>query len=258
MRVLLVMARTCLSREMEYRGHFLLLALSNIGWTLLTLSMVPFLFSNIRTVEGWDLDRMILLTGTYQLVLGILYLLFETNMGRLSEYVNKGELDYVLLKPIDSQFLVSTRYLTFNQAPAVVVALATVVVGWTRLGLQPEPLQLVGYVAMVLSAIVSFYSLWFGSVTFVLWTGRIENIQFLMMPVMEMARVPADIFRGLARPLFTFVVPVALIGTLPTKALLGLLDPALALYAVAFAAMVLYGSHRFWAYSLHRYSSASS
>src|SRR5215213_10163065 len=151
LRVFLVMARTCISREMEYRGHFLLLAASNVGWVLLSLSLIPFLFGNIRTVEGWDLNRMILLVGTYQLVLGVLFLLFETNMGRLSEYVNKGELDYVLLKPIDSQFLVSTRYLTFNQAPSIVVALATIVVGWTRLGLQPAPLNVLGYLTLVVA-----------------------------------------------------------------------------------------------------------
>ncbi len=258
LRVYLAAARTCVIREMEYRGHFALLALSNIGWTLLTLSLVPFLFANIRSVAGWDVDRMILLTGTYQLVVSILFLLFETNMGKLSEYVNKGELDYVLMKPMDSQFLVSTRFITLNQIPAVVVALATVIFGWTRLGLQPTPLAVFGYLTLVLSAIVAFYALWFGTVTLVLWTGRIENIQFLMIPIMETARVPSDVFRGLVRPVLTFVVPVALIGTLPSKALFGALEPWIALYSACLALLLLFASHHFWRYSLRRYSSASS
>jgi ABC-2 type transport system permease protein len=258
LRVYRAAMATCMAREMQYRGHFLLLGISNLAWTLLSVAQVLILFSNVHAVAGWDVDRMLVLTGTAQLVTGVTSLLFETNMGKLSEYVNKGELDFVLLKPMDSQFLASTRYLNVNQLPAVVASLATLAVGWARLGLHPSAWGVAAYALLVLSAICAFYALWFASVTFVLWTGRIDNIQFLIMPVMEMARVPADVFRGLARPLLTFVIPVALIATLPSQALLGLLDPWTAAYSVALAALLLWLSHRFWRHSLRRYSSASS
>jgi ABC-2 type transport system permease protein len=258
LRVYLAAARSCLARELEYRGHFALMALSNVAWTVLWVCLAVFLFGNVRSVGGWDLDRMLVLTGTYQLVMGVTNLLFERNMGKLSEYVNKGELDYLLLKPIDSQFLVSTRFLALNQLPTILAAAVTVALGWYRMGLRPDALATLGYLVLLASAVVAFYALWFLTVTFVLWTGRIENIQFLVIPIMEMARVPTDLFRGLFRPLLTFVVPVALISTLPSQALLGLLDAWVALYAVGLAAALLWLSHRFWGYSLRRYSSASS
>ncbi len=258
LRIWRAAAASCLARELEYRGHFALLAASNVAWLALSVCLVVFLFSNIRAVAGWDLDRMLILVGTYQLVSGVTNLLFETNMGKLSEYVNKGELDFILLKPVDSQFLVSTRFLTLNQVPSILAALATVAAGWVRLGLQPSALAVLGYVLLVASAVVAFYALWFGTVTFVLWTGRIDNIQYLIIPVMDIARVPIDVVRGIARPLLTFVVPVALIATIPSKALLGLLEPWYVLYGVVIAAALLWLSHRFWHYSLRHYSSASS
>ena len=135
-RVYAVFVRTCLVREMGFRGHFFLLALSNAAWTVLSLAFAGFLFSNVRTVAGWDLDQMIVLTGTFSLVLGLLDAFFETNMARLSDQVNRGELDYVLIKPVDSQFYVSTRYLNFNEIPAVVIATLTVVAGIVRLGIH--------------------------------------------------------------------------------------------------------------------------
>src|SRR4051812_13717530 len=104
LRFYLAAVRTCIARELEYRGHFTLLALSAVAEVVVSLSVTLFLFSNIRVVAGWDLNRMLVLTGTYQFVSGVVFLLFDANMGKLSEYVNKGELDYVLLKPIDSQF----------------------------------------------------------------------------------------------------------------------------------------------------------
>ena len=136
--VYLVFVRTCVIREMGFRGHFLLLVLSNSAWTLLSLAFAGFLFTNVRSVAGWDLDSMIILTGTFSLVLGLLDGLFQTNMSRLSEQVNRGELDYVLIKPIDSQFYVSTRYLNLNEIPTVLISVVTIAAGMARLGLQPS------------------------------------------------------------------------------------------------------------------------
>src|SRR5205085_8128185 len=137
---------------------------SAVAEVVVSLSVTLFLFSNIRVVAGWDLDRMLVLTGTYQFVSGVVFLLFDANMGKLSEYVNKGELDYVLLKPIDSQFYVSTRFLTLHQVPAIVVAAVILAVGWARLGLTPAPLELAGYLVLMASAVVAFYAIWFGTV----------------------------------------------------------------------------------------------
>lgn len=256
--VYLACVRTCLVREMEFRGHFLLLSLGSLAWTVISLALMAFLFSRIETVAGWDLDRMIVLTGTYLLVVSLTNLFFARNMQRLSEYINKGDLDLVLTRPVDSQFFVSTRFLNLTELPSALAALVYVLVGLQRLGFQPGPLEVLAYLAMLASAVVSFYALWFMLVTLVLWSGRIDNIAYALEPIMDVARVPADVFRGAFRVLFTFVLPVALISTVPTRALLGWLDGAMALYAVGLALILLWASTRLWRIGLRRYSSASS
>jgi ABC-2 type transport system permease protein len=172
--------------------------------------------------------------------------------------VTRGDLDFVLIKPMSSQFLVSMRYVTFSELPATVVAMAYVLEGARRIGLQPGPLEVTTYLVLIVAAILSFYSLWFMSVTLSLWTGRINNIAYLIMPIMDLGRVPTDIFAGAFRSFFTFVVPIAMISTLPSKALLGLLDPVTACYAFVAAPLLLIASNRFWTHSLRKYSSASS
>lgn len=257
-RIYWAFVRNCLARELEYRGHFLFLSLSNVAWVSLSLALMLFVFGNVRTIGDWDRDRIIILTGTYQFVVSVVYLLFDTNMQRLSELVNKGELDFVLVKPLSSQFMVSTRYVTFNQLPAAIASAAYVGYGLNQIGQPPGPFEAVAYGILVVSAIVAFYALWFMSVTLSLWSGRINNIAFLIQPLMEMARVPADVFAGVFRPLFTFVIPIAMIATVPTKALLGLLDPVLAGYSLFVAFSLAALSNRWWHFSLRRYSSASS
>lgn len=256
--IYLACVRTCVVREMEFRGHFLLLSLAEVTWTLLSLALATFLFGRITTVSGWDLDRMIVLTGTYLLVVSLTNLLFTRNMQRLSEYINKGELDLILVKPVNTQIFVSTRYISLQEVPAMLAAMVYVVIGLQRLGQPLGPMQVLGYLVTIASAVASFYALWFMCVTLVLWSGRIDNIAYALEPVMDVARVPTDVFQGALRVLFTFVLPVALISTVPTKALLGLLDPGLALYAPLLALVLVFVSTRLWRFGLRRYSSASS
>jgi ABC-2 type transport system permease protein len=243
---------------MGFRGHFFLLMFSNAAWTILSIAFAGFLFTNVRTVAGWDLNSMIVLTGTFSLVLGILDGLFQTNMSKLSEQVNRGELDYVLIKPIDSQFYVSTRYVNLNEIPTVLIAAVTVCTGIARLGIVPSIADIAVYILLVVCAITTFYGVWFASVTLALWSGRINNIAYLIMPITDMGRMPSDIYRGIFRVFFTFVMPVALISTVPARALLGTFEPSMLLYAACASVSTVLFSRWFWRFSLSRYTSASS
>jgi len=258
LRVYLACWRNCLARELEFRTSFALSAGSTMLWALFSMLLAGLIFSNVRQVAGWDLDRMFILTGTFLLVEGLSAALFHKNMQRLSELVNKGELDFVLTRPISSQFLVSIRYVDFGDLPTAVVGLGYILIGIGRLGLTPGPLEIGGYVVLVLSALVSLYAIWFIVVTLVLWTGRINNIAAVVEPFMGLARMPSDIYQGLAKPILTYVLPIAVIATLPSKALLGIAQPEMVPYQLVLAAVLLWVSHKFWNYSLRRYTSASS
>ena len=250
--------RNCLARELEFRSNFLFSAISTAVWAVLSIITAGLVFGNVREIRGWDMDRMFIVTGSFLVVESLMSTLFHRNMQKLSELVNKGELDFVLTKPISSQFLVSIRYLDFGDLPTAFVGLFYVGLGLQRLGLRPGPDQIALYALLLLCALASFYALWFMTVTLVLYTGRIENISAIMDTIIPLARVPSDVFRGAAKPLLVYVIPVAAISTLPAQALLGILDPMMAPYQVLLAVALLWASHRFWHFSLRRYTSASS
>lgn len=257
-RVYLAFVRNCLAREMEFRGHFFFLVGSKILWSVLSIALIGVIFAQVETVADWTFDEMIVLTGSYLLVVSLSNIFFFPNMARLSEYVNRGDLDFILTKPLASQFLVSTRYTTFNEAPSALIAPVYVVAGLWRLGHWPGLPDIAAYLLFVGVALALIYAFWFMAVTLVIWSGRIENIHFLVYPFLEMARVPADVFVGIFRPVLTLVVPIAFVSTVPARAILGLLDLPLALYGIVFAVGLLALSRWVWSVSLRRYSSASS
>jgi ABC-2 type transport system permease protein len=257
-RVYAACLRNCLARELEFRTSFALSAGSTVLWAIFSMLLAGLVFTNVRQVAGWDLDQMFVLTGSFLIVEGLSSALFQRNMQRLSDMVNKGELDFVLIRPISSQYLVSIRYVDFGDLPTAVVGVAYVAIGVGRLGITPGPLEIGGYLLLIGCALLSLYALWFMAVTLVLWTGRINNISAIAPPFVELARMPSDVYRGLVKPLFTYVLPIAAMATLPSKALFGILDAGMVPYQIGLAAVLLWASHRFWHYSLRRYTSASS
>jgi len=250
--------RNCFARELEFRSSFVLTAISTLFSSMFSIVLAAQVFANVQQVAGWDFDRMFILTGSFLIVRGLCAGLCQPNMQKLSELVNKGELDFVLVRPISSQFLVSIRYVNFGALITAVVGVAYVLIGLARLNLTPGVEATVAYGVTLATAFVSIYALWFMSVTLSLWTGRINNISSLFDAVVIMGRMPADVYRGVVGVLLTLVLPIAAVATLPAKALLGVLEPAIIPYQMVLSAALLWASHRFWNFSLRRYTSASS
>ena len=81
------------------------------------------LYSHTADINGWTLDQMIVLLGVYYLVQGAQAVVFETSFERFMEHVRMGTLDFILIKPVDSQFMISTRHMQIPQIGQVVLGL---------------------------------------------------------------------------------------------------------------------------------------
>ncbi|MFN8523979.1 MAG: ABC-2 family transporter protein [Chloroflexota bacterium] len=257
-RVHLACLRNCLARELEYRASFIIKMLAATAWSLLSLLFTGLVFGNVREIEGWDMNRMLVLMGTFLVVDYLASAFVLANMTQLTRLVNQGELDFILIRPISSQFLVSCRRVDYTDVPGAFVGAAYVLGGIARLGVRPDLEQIAGYVGLIAIALVTVYSGWFLTTTLVLYAGRINNIAFLFLPITDLGRMPTDVFKGVLRGIFTFLLPVAIIGTVPASVLLGTMSAEVLLVHGAIAVALLVLSSRFWTYSLRRYTSASS
>jgi ABC-2 type transport system permease protein len=87
---------------------------------------------------------------------------------------------------------------------------------------------------------------------------RVDNLLYLFQSVFDVARWPNTVFRGALAFLFTFVLPLALMTTYPSLALLGKIGARTVagalLGSLAFAAV----ARAIWVSSIRRYTSASS
>jgi ABC-2 type transport system permease protein len=80
----------------------------------------------------------------------------------------------------------------------------------------------------------------------------------LLGAIFDTARWPVQIFPGLWRFMFTFVIPIAVMTTFPAMALLGRLDAATTLATIGGALAMLVIGRVVWRAALRSYTSASS
>src|SRR5262249_40148614 len=166
--------------------------------------------------------------------------------------------DFVLLKPADAQFLVSTA--KFEPWHVVDIGGALLLFGYAfhQLGRWPSPGDLLVGAVFLGLAVMILYSIWILVVSAAFWVVNVATLSYFFGSVFAFARWPVTIFKGALRVVFTFVFPLAVMTTFPAKALLGTLDRPTALLAlgggVVFAAL----SRAVWGRARALYTSASS
>jgi ABC-2 type transport system permease protein len=257
-RLLRVQVRSSVLLGLQYRADFLVDGLVSLFWTLTALVPLFTVFHLRQTVAGWTFEEALLVTGWFTLLEAILEGAINPSLTAVVEHIRKGTLDFVLLKPADAQFLVSTARFEPWRSTNVVTAVVLWVVGFVRMGRLPSPTGLLAAALLLVTATALLYSLWILTVSAAFYVVKIDNLTNLFNSIFDAARWPVQVFRGVMRWIFTFIVPLALMTTFPAEAMLGRLPvPALA-WSVVGAGVFGYLSRRVWLSSIARYTSASS
>jgi ABC-2 type transport system permease protein len=257
-RLLWIQLRTSLTTGMQYRWDFLVEGLMAGVFALLALLPLWVFQATMRTLEGWSFPEMVVVVGWFTLLKGILDGAVNPALIEVVEKIRQGTLDFVLLKPADAQFLVSTAKFVPWKAVDVLTGVCVLAYGFTSLGRWPLPLHVLVALVLLVSSCLVLYSIWILVVSAAFWVVRLDNLAYLFTSLFDFARWPVTVFRGLVQLFFTFVIPLALMTTYPAMALLGKLSPRTGLLAVAGAVLFAALARLVWLKAISKYTSASS
>lgn len=257
-RILFHQLRQSLLLSAQYRADFVLDALTEVAWALLAVVPLVVVYGGRASIAGWSFGEALLVTAFFTLLQGVLEGAINPSLTAVVEHVRKGTLDFVLLKPADAQFLVSTARFLPWRAINVVTAGVLFAIAFDRIGASPSLAGACVAGALLLCSIVTLYSLWILTVSASFYVVKIDNLTYLFSSIFDAARWPASVFRGALRALFTYVIPLAVMTTFPAEALLGRLDWRSAVVALATTLGLATAARLLWVRSLARYTSASS
>jgi viologen exporter family transport system permease protein len=270
-RVFWTFFRNSLVREMTFRGNFVITVLTRTFWFVAQLTLFEIIYRNVVSISDWSREEYFAFMATGMLINAIVETFFMPNCANFSELIRKGDLDFVLLKPIDTQFLVSFQKIELAMLNQILLAGA--LLGYSLLSLQANG-RLDGgigagdvamYLLLIAVGVAFFYSLMIALASTSVWLGRNQGLYDFWFYITVFARYPASIYSGtpvgeVLRFAFSYVVPILLVVTVPARVITTkALEPSW-ITAVAIAATIagLFVSRGVFQWSLRHYRSASS
>lgn len=275
--VLLGFARNSLIRDMTFRGNFLLDCVSSLAWLLMNLGFYLLIFFHVRSIgvsTGWGANEFYVFLATTWIINSIVQSFLMPNAQEFSELIRTGGLDYALLKPIDTQFLISFRRVEWASLSNLVAGLIILVVAMVRLSYRVDPPWEINvglillYVLYIVCGACLFYSLIVCLAATSIWLGRNQSLYDFWFYITNFSRYPMEIYQtGWGLPLwyiFTFILPILVIINVPARLLAQPLVPrqgwewGLAGFAIAATIASLIFSRWVFQKALRSYASASS
>lgn len=251
--------KNSVARELGFKTNFLLWILVELLWFALQLSFIAVLYLHTDHIGSWTKWQVVMLIGGSHFIQQIFQAFFLINCTNLSELVRTGKLDFLLLLPVNSRFVISLRQVDLGGFVNASTAVAVMAYAARQMHFAPSAVEVFGFLALCVAGIAIHYSLMFLLASISFWTVRAQGIVWGYYNLFNIARMPDDAFRGLFKAVFTFAIPMLLVSNVPVRVLADKLDsPAPPLLLLLMSVVCFAVSEWGWRASLRRYTSASS
>jgi ABC-2 type transport system permease protein len=251
--------KNSVTREMSFKSNFLLWILVETLWFGLQLSFISVLYLHTDHIGSWTKWQVVLLIGGSHFIQQMFQAFFLVNCTNLSELVRTGKLDFLLLLPVNTRFVVSLRQVDLGAFVNAATAVGVMGYAARQMHLVPTPIQVLGFLALCLTGVSIHYSLMFLLASISFFTVRAQGIVWGYYNLFNIARMPDEAFGGLFKALFTFALPMLLVSNVPVRLLADKLSspgPVVLLLAMSVVCFVV--SEWGWRTAMRRYTSASS
>ncbi len=249
---------TSLASELEYKTNILIDLITAILSLIGSVFLLSIFFQNNGSIGGWEFKEALIIQGIYTILNGITNTWFNPNLTEIVKHIREGTLDFVLLKPIDSQFIISLKKLNPSGFLEIMLGFCLLLfcirINQINLNLSFLTFSLI----TIICSISILYSLWFFISTTTIWFVKTWNATEVLRSFLYLGRFPLYSFSFPLRIFFSVFIPIAFITTIPSEVFLGLSQFWEILLEVIVAIIFLVTSRKFWLFALKFYTSASS
>ena len=249
---------TALASELEYKANILIDLITAILSLLGSIFLLSIFFQSTGNIGGWEFEQALIIQGIYTILNGVTNTWFNPNLTEIVKHIREGTLDFVLLKPIDSQFFISLKKINPSGLLEIILGffllLYCIKINQIDLNLRFYTLSLI----TTICSISILYSLWFFISTTTIWFVKTWNATEVLRSFLYIGRFPLNSFSFSLRIFFSVFIPIVFITTIPSEVFLGLSQIWKILLEIFVALVFLFTSRNFWLFALKFYTSASS
>lgn len=258
LRLYLHFLRFSFSKALEFRIDFGFRIIMDIIYYAVNILFFKVIYLHTPLIEGWREDQILVFVASYLLIDAIIMTVFSANMWWLPFYINRGDLDFYLIRPVRPLFLLSLRDFSASSFVNLLIAMGFFAYTLTVYDGGVGLLDLFFYGLLIINGVLLSYVLQMLMIIPVFWTHSRRGFIDLFYSMSLAIERPHQIFKGWTRLLFTVAIPFALVASYPATLFFRgwQLPELLHLGVVTFTAWAVMLT--FWRIGLRSYSSASS
>ena len=248
-----------LTRDMEFKANFIShICVDLIYYTSLYL-FYHVIFQFTDSIGSFDKDVVIIFLIVTYMIDAIFEFFFGSNIYSFNQMIIKGNLDFILTKPINSQFLLSLRYIGFNGL--VSFSLLSIILIILVENYNQESITYINYLLFSVSFIMGnliWYFIDFMIHCLSFWFQNFSVAGWFSNNIKQFSMKPDTIYFGALRKILFSFMPMALIASVPVRFLIYGFDLILFINQLSVCVFFFFLSRYFWLKSVIKYESASS
>jgi ABC-2 type transport system permease protein len=230
----------------------------DIIYYLVNIMFFKVLYIHTPILAGWSQEQMMVFVAGYLLVDALSMTIFSSNMWWLPFLINKGEVDFYLIRPISPLFFLSLREFSANSFLNLIMALGIFIFALSGYSKIFSILEVFLFLLLLLNGVLIYYCCQMLMIIPVFWTQSSRGFQDLFYSMGISMERPDRIFKGCARIIFTFILPFSLIASFPARLFLEKFHWPTFIHLVLVSGSLWGVMLFFWNKGLKNYSSASS
>jgi ABC-2 type transport system permease protein len=250
-----ICARLEIMDRMESVVDFVLVSVGVLVSIAVNIIFFKSIFLRTSQIGGWSLEQVYLLLGVYNLIMAIGWMTYMRGFYKIPRMIERGDFDQLLSKPLNLRLFLSYRYidLLFSAPIQLVAALGLIIYALRQADTQPYYWL---FAVILLCGIIIHYSimLMLNTVSFFY---LMPQATWTMNELSDLGKFPLTIYKGFMRIVLSFIIPIGIIFSFPSRAIVGDIGIRELVTAIVVATIMFWLSDRFWKAGLKRYSSAN-
>lgn len=245
------------SSLVAYRSNFLHNIFASSVWAVFSIISIELMTSRTPRVYGWSRDEILLLTGVYNIIVGVFYMVFSRNFQKFSHIVHMGRLDSMLTKPIDPLFFLTCYHFNYTSVLRVILGIVFSMHIVLRMHVPVTLFTLTNFIILMIASLVLLYSIWCLVITLTIKYTRLSNLVEVLYTLNGVSRYPPRMLQSIKNQLVIFLLPFTFLIATPSQVLIHKALAGDIWMLIASAAFFLILSRMFFSYMLRYYTSAS-
>tara|TARA_B100002052_G_C15882797_1_gene600182 strand:- start:3396 stop:4154 length:759 start_codon:yes stop_codon:yes gene_type:complete len=178
------------------------------------------IYSKTKMLGDFDREAiLVFLIATF--FVDTLFMMLFDGAGYLKEHIRTGSLDFILLRPVNSQFLISFRYIRSYTIISFIILLV-ILVNVLQL-FHPNSLSIINLLLFFISLMLGvtiWYCIEFIMSCLTFYFRDFRTGGWLAHEIMKFSMRPDSIYTGLVRKILFTILPMALVASVPSRILL--------------------------------------